>query len=455
MEVKNMKLRWISLIVFLSFTTLLFSSSPKSLPNLQGSSAWGEEDTLPFPKDATFTTLTTTPFAIEGLTGDRTGNLYTAGRAPVPDLCPVWRINKDKPDPLVFVGFIPNNPAQCNPLGIAFDAAGNLYIADLSVGVIWVLAPSARNQPIATPFASGVPGANGIAFDKKGNLWVSDGTTGQGRVWKITSPGANCTSTPAINCEEVFRIQPMSNEVNLDANGVGGVGRDIRDLPPGLITVTATTRNAALNTVGCPTPPGPPCALGSQPLVANGLAFNRRGDLFNIDTARGALWKIEFDVYGNLKSPTGCDTTFTENTLCLSNIFVAHPILEGGDGIALDVFGNIWVAANERNAVAFVTRLGKVFEVFRNPVNLPPPVPFEAGLRNAGDQNGVGNNHILEFPTSPFLIGKLFCTASSDGNRRDNSPNTAGEIRPNSPAVGKISCMDQDLIIPGLRLPVE
>ena len=289
---------------------------------------------------------------------------------------------------------------------------------------------------------SGTPGANGLAFDEKGNLWASDGVTGQGRVWKITGPGANCTAPPAvINCEEVFRIQPMSNEVNLVA-GVGGVGRDVRDLPPGVITVTPTTRNAA-NT------------LGSQPLVANGLAFNKKGDLFNIDTARGALWKIEFDRHGNLKSPTGCDTTFTANTLCLSNIFVAHPILEGGDGIALDREENIWVDANERNAVAVVTREGKVFEIFRNPVNLPKPVGFGVGLRNAGDQNGVGNDHILEFPTSPFLTGKVFCTSMSDGNRRDNSPNTGGEIVPGSAILGKISCMDQELKIPGLPLPVR
>ena len=53
-------------------------------------------------------------------------------------------------------------------------------------------------------------------------------------------------------------------------------------------------------------------------------------------TARGALWKAEFDQQGILTSPTGCDRTLTANTLCLSNVVVAYPILEGGDGIILD-----------------------------------------------------------------------------------------------------------------------
>ena len=174
--------------------------------------------------------------------------------------------------------------------------------------------------------------------------------------------------------------------------------------------------------------------------------------MFIIDTARGALWQVEFDHRGNLKSPTGCDTTFTANTLCLSNVFVAHPILEGGDGIALDVAGNIWVDANERNAVAVVTKDGRVSEIFRNPVN-------SSNLRNAADAS-VGNNHILEFPTSPFLTGKVFCTSMSDGDRRDNSPRAAGEINAGLPVngtnqLGKISCMDQELKIPGLSLPIE
>jgi sugar lactone lactonase YvrE len=427
--------------LLLFVTVFSISLASTLIPSLIGSLAQADDDDqlrASFPHDATFTTLITTPRAIEGLTGDGVNNLYVGGSGNAP--CPIWQINLHKPS-LTVVGTVPAaaTPAgTCGFSGIAFDAAGNLYQADGGAGRIYTLKPNAASPPVATIFAQGAPGTNGLAFDRHGNLWTGDGTTGQGRVWKITGSGANCTSSPAVNCVEVFRIQPMSNEVNLVA-GVGGVGRDVRALPPGTITVTPTSRNAA-NTAG------------SQPLVANGIAFDHDGNtMFVIDTARGALWKVEFDANGNLKSPTGCDTTFTDNTLCLSNVFVAHPILEGGDGIALDVAGNIWVDANERNAVAVVTKSGRVSEVFRNPVNA-------SDLRNSADA-AVGNNHILEFPTSPFLTGKVLCTSQSDGDRRDNSPRAAGEVNAGlavngTNQLGKISCMDQELKIPGLRLPI-
>lgn len=435
-----MKAKWFACAVFIFLVAFAFSIV------LADDDKDDKDGGKKFPQNATFTTLITTPRALEGLTGDNSGNLYTGGSGPTP--CPIWKINLQKPT-LTIVGNVPTaaTPAgTCAFSGIEFDDAGNLYQADGTNARIYkILKPNFVSPPDATVFALGVPGTNGLAFDQDGNLWTGDGTTGQGRVWKITGPGANCTASPPVNCVEVFRIQPMSNEVNLVA-GVGGVGRDIRDLPPGTITVTATSRNAA-NT------------LGSQAIVANGLAFNKKGDLYDIDTARGALWKVEFDKKGNVTSPMGCDTTFTANTLCLSNVVVAHPIIEGGDGIALDKDENIWVDANERNAVAVVTKKGEVIEIFRNPVNLPKPVPFGAGLRNAGDQS-VGNNHILEFPTSPFLSGKVFCTSMSDGDRRDNSPRAAGEINAGLPVngtnlLGKISCMDQELKTPGLTLPVH
>jgi sugar lactone lactonase YvrE len=354
------------------------------------------------------------------MTGDDRGNLYVPGRTPGAGLpCPVWRVNVNDPGPtLVLVGNIaaPSAAGQCSPAGLAFDRAGRLYVAESDK--IYRFVPDAGFPPTAVAFASGVPGANGVAFDRDGNLWTSDGTTGQGRVWRIDANG-----TPT----EMFRIQPMANEANLVA-GVGGVGRDVRTLGSGTITVTPLTRNAA-NT------------LGSQPLVANGLAFDNDGDLIVADTARGALWKVELDRAGNVLSDMGCDTTFTANTLCLDNILVAHPLLEGADGIALDRAGNIWVDANERNAVIFVARNGKdVIEVFRN----APDATTK--LRNVGP---------LEFNTSPVLVDRKLCTANLDANRRDNSPNTAGEVSPAASFQGKISCMDQRLNVPGMALPVR
>jgi hypothetical protein len=218
-----------------------------------------------YPANATFTTVAITPFAIEGLTMDATGNFYTTGRQPDTNKkCPVWRIG---PYGRKSVGFIPNSPA-CNPSGIAFDSV-DLYIADGGEAAgIWKLTPDATGcdsddstaavcRAIAgssasspsTPFASGVPGTNGLAFDKSGNLWTGDGTTGLGRVWKITGSGANCTPEPVTNCQEVLRIQPMNNGTSLGGTLSSGVGR-------------------VNSTIQAPTD-----ATNPQNLVANGLGF--------------------------------------------------------------------------------------------------------------------------------------------------------------------------------------
>ena len=368
------------------------------------------DDPPQFPQNPTFSTLIKTPFAIEGLTGDRKRNLYTVGRGASP--CPVWRINLASPA-LVVVGNIA--VAACSPSGLAFNEAGDLFIVDDDK--IYRLTPNDASPPtVMTAFASGVPGTNGLAFDRDGNLWTGDGTTGQGRVWKITTGGV---------VSEQFRVQPMRNSTALGGviAGANGVGRQARTFPTGTLTITVPA--SASPTVVTP--------AGGQDLVANGLAFDEEGDLFIADTARGAIWRVEFESDGTLKSRTGCDSTFTANTLCLDNIFVAHPLLEGVDGIILDRAGNIWGAANERNAVVVVTEKRRVIEVFRNTPDAT------TNLRNTGP---------LETPTSPLIVNRrIFCTANSDGNRRDNSPNTAGEIKPAGPDRGKISCLDQKLTI--------
>jgi sugar lactone lactonase YvrE len=323
--------------------------------------------------DASWTTVHTNTLGLEGLTADRKGNLYSPTRNAAGD-CPIVRVPASG-GTAVTVGSI---PAPCNPAGLAFDNRGDLYVTNAPS--IYRLTPSASSPPVATVFATDVPGANGVAFDERGALWVSDGGTGVGRVWRIRGPGG----AP----EEMLRVQPMAN--------AAGVGRENRSLPPG----------------------------GAQAIVANGLAFDRDGSLFIADTARGAIWRAEVGRHGQVRSKVGCDSTFASNTLCLSNVFVQHPALEGADGIALDR-GNIVTAVNERNAVVVATQRSGVVELYRNPVS-------PEGLRNAGP---------LEFPTSPVIVGRKLCLAHSDGSRRDNFPNTGGEVGPGLAAAAKLSCL--------------
>src|SRR2546427_13279106 len=98
-----------------------------SLCALTFSPAWAHDESR-LPRNASFTTLSVTPFAIEGLTGDAAGNLYTTGRQPdTTKNCPVWRIGADGSGPTA--GFIPNS-TRCDPFGVTLERGSHLYIAE-------------------------------------------------------------------------------------------------------------------------------------------------------------------------------------------------------------------------------------------------------------------------------------------------------------------------------------
>ena len=78
-----------------------------------------------------------------------------------------------------------------NPQGVALDAAGNLYSADAGNEVVWMVAAATGTISVAagTPGTSGIPGNNGdggpataaflnnpshVAFDSAGNMFIAD-----------------------------------------------------------------------------------------------------------------------------------------------------------------------------------------------------------------------------------------------------------------------------------------
>jgi sugar lactone lactonase YvrE len=332
--------------------------------------------------DLTWTTVFKSALVLEGLTNGPDGNLYTTLRDKAPAPCRVIRVSPQNTDPIngyTVVGLVPQ---PCSPNGIAFGPDGALYIAGVGAARDQIdrVVPNETAPQTATPYATKVPTPNGIVFDDEGNLWSTDGGSGQGIIWK-TAPGGG-------DGVEQFRIPSMVNSL--------GIGRSNS-------TVTG----------------------GPQQIVGNGILFTANGDMLVADTARGAIWKIAFDSRGNVTSPENCDSTYPADTLCLDDVLVEHPYLEGVDGIWLDRSGVIWGAINERNSIATIDKNGTVSEFFRSP-------PGTTGLRNGGP---------LETPTSPVVFGHQLCVAQSDNARRDNVPNSGGEVS----GGGKISCLDQPI----------
>ena len=119
-----------------------------------------------------------------------------------------------------------------------------------------------------------------------------------------------------------------------------------------------------------------------QATVANGLAFDAKGLLYVADTSRGAIWTVAIGADGKGGKPS---------------LLAQNPLLEGADGLDFDRSGKLWVTANERNALVTVSPDGQVQEIAKN------------------DSRGP-----LEFPAAIVFVGATAYIANYDTPRRDN-----------------------------------
>ena len=265
---------------------------------------------------------------------------------------------------------------------LATDPKGMLYACDRVSGNVWRIDPRnpklivvGKVQEREIDGKKVLANVSGIVFNQAGDLYLTAGGFNEvlrirGRNLDPKEPGV--AQTFATETEGANGIAFDKNN-NLYVSG-GRNGRIYRTGAEG--GRAEIFSQIALHTRKLPD------GKTEQAVTANGIVFDKQGTtLYITDTARGAIWKL-----GIANGRAGQPALMSQSAL-----------LEGADGPAFDPQGNLWAAANERNAVVMVQPDGRVFDIQKNESKGP-----------------------LEFPTSVVFIDANAYVSNFDTPRRDN-----------------------------------
>ena len=284
----------------------------------------------------------------------------------------------------ILIDFDPKSAAQTVLVeSIAADRQGKLYACDRISGNVWRIDPKDPKLVVVGRVTEReIDGkkvradVSGIVFNEAGDLFLTAG--GFKEVLRIRGRELN-SENPGV--AQTFATQTEgANGIAVDKNGNlyvsgGRNGKIYRTGPAGgradvVAQIAPYTRTL-------------PDKVTQQAITANGLVFDNAGTtLYIADTARGAIWKVAIGSYDRVGQPS---------------LVIQSSFLEGADGPDFDRMGNLWVAANERNAVVIVTPDGRAYDIQKN------------------DSKGP-----LEFPTSVVIIGNTAYVSNFDTPRRDN-----------------------------------
>lgn len=284
----------------------------------------------------------------------------------------------------ILVDLDPNSAAQTVIVEtVTADRQGLLYVCDRITGNVLRIDPkNPKPVVVGRVEAREVDGkkaqanSSGLIFNQQGDLFLTSGAfkeivrirkadlnpqkPGTAQTFATGTEGANGIAfdregmlyVTGGRSGKIYRIRPA-----------GGAAEDWAQIEPYTRTL--------------------PDGKTQQAIPANGSTFDAQGTtLYVADTARGAVWKVAVGSDGKADKPA---------------LMAQSPLLEGADGPAFDPKGNLWVAANERNAVVEVTPDGKVRDIAKN------------------DSRGP-----LELPTSVVFVGTTAYVSNFDTPRRDN-----------------------------------
>lgn len=265
---------------------------------------------------------------------------------------------------------------------ITADRSGILFTSDRVTGNVLRIDPKSpqpvvvgkvESRTVDSRKVDASPG--GIAFDSKGDLYLATGPFGE--VVRIKAADLNAAK-PGV-AQTFATGMPGANGIAFDkrdnlyvSGGASGIVYSVATSGGAGQAVAQIDRN--VRTL--------PNSTATQAIVANGLKFDAVGVLHIADTSRGAVWKVVIGADGKGGKPV---------------LLAQSPLLEGADDMAFHSNGDVWVAANEMNAVLSVSPSGVVKPIAKN------------------DSKGP-----LEFPAALVFVGNTAYVANFDVPRRHN-----------------------------------
>ncbi len=266
--------------------------------------------------------------------------------------------------------------------GVAVDKAGNFYFVDAGdnrirkVDTAGIIATFAGSGSLGNSGFSGDGGPainaqlsvpSGVAFDNAGNLYIAD--TGNGRIRKVDTQGTITTVAGRGNGSALGDGGPatnaqLANPSDVAVDGAGNIyiadfgNNAIRKVNSSSGTISSILHGGFGN-----------CQPGSKPAAAADIGFgvsltvDSAGSLYIADASSLCIHKL--DTSGNVTTFAGGGTNFSDDGIPATSIGLGKP-----DGVAVDAAGNLYIADSSRF---------KVFKVAAGPV----PTPVVAAALNA------------------------------------------------------------------------
>jgi sugar lactone lactonase YvrE len=265
------------------------------------------------------------------------------------------------------------------PLALAFDGAGILFVVENGTGsVLKFTADGVRST-----FASGLEGPWGLAIDRAGNVFVTDSVDvvgpGHAHIYKFTPDGARTIVASGLLAPLALAFDSAGNLFVMETGDLDGLGAAIYKFTP----------DGRRSTFAAP-----------FQCMGPGLAINSADNVFVPDWCTGDIHKF---------TPSGLESTFVSGANHVTGSFLAFQPMQSATPNVLPFFNSQVSLGNNRYWLQFPSS-GQCFGYY-NMASFPWLYHQDMGWEYFIDANNGGGAYLYDWasqhwwytgPTTPF-----------------------------------------------------